>query len=105
LRNRAWFRRIVDQRRSLSPWPDEAYARAQYHLAKVLLAQDKDAEMAKNLQEKATEVLHRLLPMDLPSELAEVTDEVVLFDHMLPISPGGPRYTGVGLLELFMRKV
>jgi hypothetical protein len=47
---------------------------------------------------------HRLLPMDMPPELDGVTDETILFDHLMPISPGGPRFTGRGLLERFMRE-
>jgi hypothetical protein len=45
-----------------------------------------------------------LLPMDVPAELVGVTDEAILFDHLMPISPGGPRFTGQGLLERFMRE-
>jgi hypothetical protein len=59
------------------------------------------ADEAEGLQEKATEVLDRLLPKDRPAELQGVMDKYVLFDHMLPVSPGGPRFTGVGLLERF----
>jgi hypothetical protein len=72
----------------------------------VLLAQGRaqDIEAANNLREKALRVLHRLLPLDMPPELKGVTDEAILFDHMLPISPGGPRFTGRGLLQHFMRK-
>lgn len=63
-----------------------------------------DVGTANSLQNKALEVLHRLLPLDHPPELTGVTDEAILFDHMLPVSPGGPRFTGRGLLEQFMRK-
>lgn len=103
---RNWFQKVLDQRRTLTSWPDEAFSRTQFHLAKVLLAQDRseDVETANELREKALAVLHRLLPMDPPPELEGVTDETILFDHMLPISPGGPRFTGRGLLERFMRK-
>lgn len=55
------------------------------------------------MQEKAREVLDRLLPLDMPPELEGVTDKYILFDHMLPVSPGGPRFTGRGLLERFLR--
>lgn len=63
-----------------------------------------DIDTANSLREKALAVLHRLLPLDFPEELKGVTDEAILFDHMLPISPGGPRFTGRGLLECFMPK-
>jgi hypothetical protein len=69
------------------------------------LAQDRpeDIETANELHEAALATLHRLLPMDSPPELDGVTDETILFDHLMPISPGGPRFTGRGLLERFMR--
>jgi hypothetical protein len=72
----------------------------------VILAQDRpeDIETANDLREKALATLHRLLPMDMPPELDGVTDETILFDHLMPISPGGPRFTGRGLLERFMRE-
>jgi len=104
--HRIWYRKALDQRRSIISWPDEAFARAQFHLSKVLLARGNadDLETAEYLREKALKVLDRLLPLDLPPELADVTDKVILFDHMLPISPGGARFTGQGLLQYFMHK-
>jgi hypothetical protein len=101
-----WFQKVLDQRRTLTSWPDEAFSRTQFHLAKVLSAQNRpeDIEMANELCEAALATLHRLLPMDSPPELDGVTDEAVLFDHLMPISPGGPRFTGQGLLERFMQK-
>lgn len=79
-------------------------SRAQFHLARVLQLQGKaDLEETRTLREKALEVLHRLLPLDHPPQLAGVTDEAVLFDHMLTIS--GARFTGQGLLQRFMKKV
>jgi hypothetical protein len=103
---RNWFQKVLDQRRTLTSWPDEAFSRTQFHLAKVLLVQDRseDIEAANELHRAALATLHRLLPMDLPSELDGVTDESILFDHLMPISPGGPRFTGQGLLERFMQK-
>jgi len=87
-------------------WPEEAFSRTQFHLARVMLAQDRpeDIETANELCENALAALHRLLPMDVPVELDGVTDEAILFDHLMPISPGGPRFTGQGLLERFMRE-
>lgn len=104
--HRNWFEKILDQRRTLTSWPDEAFSRTQFHLAKVLLAQDRpeDIETANELHEAALATLHRLLPMDSPPELDGVTDETILFDHLMPISPGGPRFTGRGLLERFMHE-
>jgi hypothetical protein len=103
---RNWFQKVLDQRRSLNSWPDEALSRTQFHLAKVLLAQDRseDIETASELREAALATLHRLLPLDPPPELDGVTDETILFDHLMPISPGGPRFTGRGLLEKFMQE-
>ena len=104
--HRNWFEKILDQRRTLTSWPDEAFSRTQFHLAKVLLAQDRpeDIETANELYEAALTTLHRLLPMDSPPELNGVTDETILFDHLMPISPGGPRFTGRGLLGKFKAK-
>ena len=98
---------MLDQRRTLTSWPDEAFSRTQFHLARVLLAQNRqeDIETANELREKALAVLHRLMSLDTPPELEGVTDETILFDHLMPISPGGPRFTGRGLLEKFMRDV
>jgi hypothetical protein len=75
-------------------------------MSRVLLARGRpeDVEAAENLREKSLAVLHRLLPLDMAPELEGVTDDAILFDHMLPISPGGPRFTGRGLLEIFMKK-
>lgn len=97
---------MIDQRRSLTSWPDEALSRAQFHLAKVLLTigRPDDIEYAQGLRDKAIRVLNKLLPLDMPPELKGVTDEGVLFDHMLPVSPGGPRFTGRDLLQYFMPK-
>lgn len=64
----------------------------------------KDVVTANDLREQALMVLHRLLPLNHPPELKDVTDEAILFDHMLPISPGGARFTGHGLLQCFMRQ-
>lgn len=61
-----------------------------------------DLEETRTLHEKALEVLHRLLPLDPAPELKDVTDEAILFDHMLTIS--GARFTGQGLLQCFMKK-
>lgn len=61
-----------------------------------------DLEETRTLHEKALEVLHRLLPLDPAPELRDVTDEAILFDHMLTIS--GARFTGQGLLQCFMKK-
>ncbi|KAM0723449.1 hypothetical protein Q7P37_000435 [Cladosporium fusiforme] len=101
-----WFRKVLDQRRALTSWPDEAHSRTQFHLAKVLQAQGRpeDVDEVATLRDSALETLHRLLPLDFPQELRSVTDEAILFDHMLPISPGGPRFTGKGLLERFVQK-
>ena len=78
-------------------------ARAQFHLARVLQLQGKgNLEETQTLHEKALEVLHRLLPLDRPPELRDVTDEAILFDHMLTIS--GARFTGQGLLQCFKKK-
>jgi hypothetical protein len=101
-----WFHEILDQQRTLTSWPDEAFSRTKSHLAKVLLAQNRpeDIETANELCEAARTTLHRLLLMDSPPELDGVTDESILFDHLMPISPGGPRFTGQGLLERFMQK-
>ena len=102
---RNWFEKILDQRRTLTSWPDEAFSRTQFHLAKVILAQDRpeDIETANELHGAALATLHHFLPMDVPPELDGVTDETILFDHLMPISPGGPRFTGRGLLERFMQ--
>lgn len=102
---RNWFEKILDQRRTLTSWPDEAFSRTQFHLAKVILAQDRpeDIETANELHGAALATLHHFLPMDVPLELDGVTDETILFDHLMPISPGGPRFTGRGLLERFMQ--
>lgn len=102
---RNWFQKVLDQRRTLTSWPDEAFSRTQFHLAKVLLAQSRpeDIETANELHAAALTTLHRLLPMDSPPEL-DGADETILFDHLMPISPGGPRFTGRGLLEKFMRE-
>ena len=101
-----WFQKVLDQRRTLTSWPDEAFSRTQSHLANVLSAQNRpeDTETANELRGAALATLHRLLPMDSPPELDGVTDEAILFDHLMPISPGGPRFTGRGLLEMFMRE-
>lgn len=100
---RAWFRKVISQRRSFASWPDEALFRAQYHLSQVLFAQGKDKgeDDAEGLKNEALAFLRRLLPLDRAPELRDVTDEAILFDHMLPVSPGGPRFTGRGLLECF----
>ena len=100
------FRQAVEQRRTLTSWPEEAFSRAQFHLARILekKSNTEDKEAAKVLYEKSLRVLHKLLPLDNPPELAGVKDEAVLFDHMLPISPGGTRFTGIGLLPYFMQK-
>lgn len=99
------FRRAVEQRRALTSWPEEAFSRAQYHLSRVLEAKDhpEDAAVMKVLHERSRRVLYRLLPLDHPPELEGVTDEAVLFDHLSPISPGGTRFTGRGLLPYFMQ--
>lgn len=75
-------------------------------MARVLLARGRpeDVEVAESLREKSLAVLRRLLPLDMAPELEGVEDEAILFDHMLPVSPGGPRFTGRGLLECFMKK-
>lgn len=75
-------------------------------MARVLLARGRpeDVEAANSYQERSLAVLHRLLPIDMAPELESVTDESILFDHMLPISPGGPRFTGTGLLQCFMKQ-
>lgn len=101
-----WFHRALDHRRSLTSWPDEAFSRAQFHMSKMLLARGRagDVEAAKNLRDRALKVLYRLLPLDHPPELKDVTDEAILFDHMLPICPGGARFTGRDLLPYFMQK-
>lgn len=101
-----YFSQALGQRRNLTSWPEEAYARAQFHMSRVLVARGRsdDAETAQTLYEKAVKVLYRLLPLDHPPELKDVQDEAVLFDHMLPISPGGTRFTGRDLLPYFMRK-
>jgi hypothetical protein len=73
-------------------------------MATVLIAQSRpeDIDTARDLRTKAMGVLHRLLPLDMPPELEGVTDDSILFDHML--HPGGPRFTGRGLLRYFMSK-
>lgn len=104
--DRFWFRKVLGQQGGLTPWPHEAFSRAQLHLALALSARGKaeDREEATKLRQRALDVLHRLLPLDMPPELEGVDDEAILFDHMLPITPGGPRFTGVGLLKYFIRK-
>ena len=104
---RLWLRKALNQRRSVTSWPTEAFSRAQFHLSRVLLARGRpqDSETAARLREKALAVLHTLLPLDKPPELDGVTDETILFDHMLPVCPGGPRFTGLGLLQCFMSLV
>ena len=71
----------------------------------MLLAQgrEEDIEVANNLREKSLSVLDRLLPLDMPPELEGVTNKAILFDHMLPVSSGGPRFTGLGLLQYFIK--
>lgn len=88
----------------MTSWSEEAFSRAQYHMAAVLTAQGRphDIENASDLRAKAMDVLHRLLPLDMPPELEGVTDDSILFDHML--HPGGPRFTGRDLLRFFMKK-
>lgn len=99
LSRRKWFRRTLQVRRSTTSWPEEAYARAQYHLAQTLLAQG-ESEEVHDLLEQAMAVLHRLLPRsERPPELVDVTNDAILFDYMLPT---GPRYLGRGLLERFV---
>lgn len=100
------FRRAVEQRRALTSWPEEAFSRAQFHLSKVLQAKGRpeDTGMTKVLRERSLRTLHRLLPLDNPPELEGVTDEAILFDHLLPINPGGTRFTGRNLLPYFMKK-
>lgn len=93
----------------MTSWPVEAYGRTQLHLAKVLTARGRpeDIETADGLRERALRTLQKLLPLDkpyMPSELEDVTDEAILFDHLLPITPGGPRFTGIGLLPYFTPK-
>lgn len=100
-----WYRKVLEQRRNLTSWPDEAYSRAQFRMAQVLLAKpdSQSSDMAQMLLERSRRVLYRLLPLDTPPELENVHDEGVLFDHMLPVSPGGARFTGLGLLQYFMK--
>jgi len=62
----------------------------------------KDTEEAKELREQALKVVHHLLPLNHPPELDDATDEAISFDHLLPISPGGPRFMGQRLLQYFM---
>lgn len=74
-------------------------------MSRVLLAcgRPEDVENANSLYQKSLAVLDRLISLDMPRELEGPTDKAILFDHMLPISPGGPRFTGRGLLECFMK--
>lgn len=64
-----------------------------------------DVESAENLRASAVNKLHELLLLDRPPELKDVSDENILFDHMLPVSPGGSRFTGLGLLQFFMPRI
>lgn len=68
----------------------------------LLRARPEDTQIAQDLRDKALRVLHKLLPLDRPPELAECEDEAVLFDHMQTIS--SVRFTGQGLLQYFMEQ-
>ena len=94
---RTLFRLALDQRRA-AYWSSEAVARTQYHLWRVLTAQDKDLDRATKLYDEAKATLGRLLPLDFPSSLKHVKDEEALFDHILTVYGG--RFTGRGLIDL-----
>ncbi len=82
-------------RASQAHWPEEPLSRAQFHLAKILRAQDSDLAEAAELEKQAREVLQKLLVHDHPKFLHGVDDELTLFDHMQPIFRG--RFTGRNL--------
>ena len=94
---RYFFRLALDQRRA-AYWSNEAIARTQYHLWRVLMVQGKDLDKATKLYDEAKATLARLLPCDLPSSLKHVKDEEALFDHLLTVYGG--RFTGRRLLDL-----
>ena len=87
----------LDQRRA-AYWSNEAVARTQYHLWRVLVAQGKDLDKATKLYDEAKATLARLLPFDFPSSLRHAKDEEALFDHLLTVYGG--RFTGRRLLDL-----
>ncbi len=87
----------LDQRRA-AYWSNEAVARTQYHLWRVLVAQGKDLDKATKLYDEAKATLARLLPFDFPSSLKHAKDEEALFDHLLTVYGG--RFTGRRLLDL-----
>ena len=95
--HRYFFRLALDQRRA-AYWSNEATARTQYHLWRILMAQGKDLEKATKLYDEAKATLNWLLPFDLPSSLKRVKDEEALFDHLLTVYGG--RFTGTKLLDL-----
>lgn len=95
--HRTFFRLALDQRRA-AYWSNEAVARTQYHLWRILVAQGKDLDKAPKLYDEAKATLARLLPFDFPSSLKHVKDEEALFDHLLTVYGG--RFTGRRLLDL-----
>ncbi|PVH72724.1 hypothetical protein DL98DRAFT_659889 [Cadophora sp. DSE1049] len=93
-----WFRRTLD-RTERTRWPDEPLCRAQYHLSRVIKLQSPNAKRldeAMTLEYAAKHVLNRLLQHDYPDYLKNVSDELVLLDHLQPAFRG--RWTGALLL-------
>lgn len=93
---RSWFKHALDFRR-VAKGAEEAAARTQHHLVLVPRSLGK-AQFADQLEIQALTTLKRLLPLDLPDCLQNVTDNGILFDHILTVC--GARFTGQGLLEL-----
>ena len=90
------MKRALDQRRAAN-WSAEAVARTQYHLAQILIRQNKELEKAQQLLGDAESVLKLLLPLDFPGSLKDVTDQSILYDHLLTVCAA--RFTGKGLLQ------
>ena len=89
-------------RASQAHWPEEPLSRAQFHLAKILRAQDSELAEAAALEKRAREVLQKLLVYDQPDFLHGVDDELTLFDHLQPIFRG--RLTGQKLMSCVKKK-
>ena len=87
----------MDHRRS-AYWSKEAIARTQYHLSKVLKAQNKALDRAQRNYDEAKAQLDRLLQFDYPECLRDVKDEDILFDHLLTVCSA--RFTGMDLLKV-----
>jgi hypothetical protein len=68
----------------------------EFHLSCVLNRQQKEPGRAAELQIRALEIKDRPLKEDLPPELEQVNDEMVWFEHMLPVF--NRRFAGIKLL-------